>query len=90
LILFSRLGEERFGEEITRAAGEKKQGKRRKWIETAFKVIARRLDTTAELLRSNDPRWEISVKRARAVISLVREPGYRVSEVAKFLRRDQV
>jgi putative transposase len=83
------LGEEGFGEEISRAAGEKEQRRTKKSIETAFKVIARRLDTTAELLRSNDRRWEISAKRARAVISLVREQGYRVSEVAKFLRRDQ-
>jgi hypothetical protein len=84
------LGEEGFGEAISRAAGEKEQRKRKKSIETDFKETARRLDTTVELLRSSDRRWEISAKRARAVTSLIRDQGYRVSEVAKFLRRDQV
>jgi hypothetical protein len=83
------LGEEGFGEAISRAAGEKEQRKRKKSIESDFKEIARRLDTTAKLLRSSDRRWEISAKRARAVTPLIRDQGYRVSEVAKFLRRDQ-
>jgi REP-associated tyrosine transposase len=83
------LGEEGFGEEISREAGEKEQGKRRKSIDTAFKEIAKRLDTTPELLRGNDRRWEISAKRAKAVTELVREEGHSVSEVAQFLRRDQ-
>jgi len=34
-------------------------------------------------------RWDISTKRAEAVALLVREYGYAVSEVAKYLRRDQ-
>ena len=53
------LGEEGFGEEISREAGEQKQQKRRKPIETDFKEIAKRLDTRTELLRGNDRRWEI-------------------------------
>ena len=39
--------------------------------------------------RGKDRRWDISTKRAEVVASLVEEHGYRVSEVAKFLRRDQ-
>jgi putative transposase len=65
------LGEEGFGEAISRAAGKKEQRKRKKSIESDFKEIARRLDTTAKLLRSSDRRWEISAKRAKAAISLV-------------------
>jgi hypothetical protein len=83
------LGEEGFGEEISREAGEKEQRKGKKPIETDFKEIAKHLDTTAELLRGSDRRWEISAKRAKAVAALVREQGHSVSEVAKFLRRDQ-
>ena len=83
------LGEEGFGEEISRQAGEKEQPERRKSIETDFKRIAKELDTTPEVLRGNDRRWEISAKRAKAVAALVRDHGHRVSEVAKFLRRDQ-
>ena len=83
------LGEEGFGEEISREAGEKEQGKRKKSIERDFKEIAKHLDTTAELLRSSDRRWEISAKRAKAVAKLVRDEGHSVNEVAKFLRRDQ-
>ena len=58
-------------------------------METDFKEIAKRLDTTAELLRGSDRRWEISAKQAKAVAELVREQGHIVSEVATFLRRDQ-
>jgi putative transposase len=83
------LGDEGFGEEISREAGEKEQPKKKKSIEADFKEIAKRLDTTPGLLRGSDRRWEISAKRAKAVISLVREQGHRVSEVAKLLRRDQ-
>ena len=57
-------------------------------METDFKEIAKRLDTTAELLRGSDRRWEISAKRAKAFAELIREPGHRVSDAAKFLRRD--
>ena len=83
------LGEEGFGEEISREAGETEQRKRKKSIETDFKQIAKQLDTTVELLRGSDRRWETSAKRAKAVAGLVREQGHSVSEVAKYLRRDQ-
>jgi hypothetical protein len=43
----------------------------------------------SSLLPDAESRWKISAKRAKAVISLVREQGHRVSEVARFLRRDQ-
>ena len=83
------LGEEGFGEEISREAGVEEERKPKKSIETVFKEIARKLETTPDLLRGKDRRWDISTKRAQAVASLVREHGYGVSEVAKFLRRDQ-
>ena len=83
------LGEEGFGEEISREAGEKEQHKRKRPIETDSKEIAKRLDRTPELLRDSDRRWEISAKRAKAVAALVCEHGHSVSEVAKFLRHDQ-
>jgi len=83
------LGEEGFGEEISRDAGFKEERKPQESIETVFKEIARQLETTPELLRGKDRRWDISKKRAQGVASLVRERGYGVSEVAKFLRRDQ-
>jgi hypothetical protein len=83
------LGEEGFGEEISREAGEKEQPKKKKSIAADFKEIAKRLDTAPELLRGSDRRWEISAKRTKAVILLIREHGHRVSEVAKLLRRDQ-
>ena len=83
------LGEEGFGEEISRDAEEHDERKAKKPIETALKEIARRVETTPELLRGKDRRWDISTKRAEAVALLVREYGYAVSEVAKYLRRDQ-
>ena len=83
------LGEEGFGEEIAREGGANEERKPRKSIETAFKEIAWQLETTPDALRGKDRRWEISKKRSEAVALLVRERGYRVSEVADFLRRDQ-
>lgn len=83
------LGEEGFGEEISRAVGEKEPRKKRRPIEADLKEIARQLETTVELVRGRDRRWEVSGKRARAVALLVREREHAVSEVAKFLGRDQ-
>jgi putative transposase len=83
------LGEEGFGEEISRNGEEHDERKAKKPLEAAFKEIARRKETTPELLRGKDRRWDISTKRAEVVAMLVREYGYAVSEVAKFLGRDQ-
>ena len=83
------LGEAGFGEEISREAEEISKPKRKKPLETMFKEVARRVKAAPELMRSRDRRWDISHKRAEAVAILVREYGYGVSEVAKYLGRDQ-
>ena len=83
------LGEEGFGEEISRDGEDLAAPKRKKAIETVFKEVARRVAAAPELLRSKDRRWEISAQRAEAAALLVREYGYGVSEVAKYLGRDQ-
>jgi putative transposase len=83
------LGDEGFGEEISRGVEENSERKARKPINVAFKEVAQRVKATPEMLRSNDRRWEISAKRAEAVALLVWEYGYTVSEVAKHLERDQ-
>jgi REP element-mobilizing transposase RayT len=83
------LGEAGFGEEISRDVEEISKPKRKKPLETVFKEVARRVKAAPELIRSKDRRWDISHKRAEAVAILVRECGYGVSEVAKYLGRDQ-
>jgi hypothetical protein len=83
------LGEQGFGEEISRQAEQSGQRTARKPIETAFREIARRIEATAELLHGKDRRWDIAAKRAEAVASLVRGYGYAVSAVAKYMGRDQ-
>ena len=83
------LGEEGFGEEISRDTEQNEERKAKKPIETSFKEIARRVDTPPELLRGKDRRWDISAKRAEAVALLVRDYGYAVGEVAKYLGHDQ-
>lgn len=65
------------------AAREKEPCKKRKPIEADLKEIARELETTVELVRGRDKRWEVSGKRARAVALLVRERQHAVSEVAR-------
>ncbi|MDP2605944.1 MAG: hypothetical protein Q8S00_25665 [Deltaproteobacteria bacterium] len=83
------LGEEGIGEAISRDT-EPNEGRRaKKPIETTVKEIAGRVETTPELLRGKDRRWDISTKRAEAVALLVRDYGYAVGEVAKYLGRDQ-
>ena len=83
------LGEQGFGEEISRDAEPNEERKANKPLEAGFKEIARRVGTTPELLRSKDRRWEVSTKRAEAVALMVREYGYAVSAVAQHLGRDQ-
>lgn len=83
------LGEEGFGEEISRQVGENKERRAKKPIEAVLKKIAHRLGVAPEVLRGKDRRWEVSTKRAHAVAFLVRDRGYRVSEVANYLQRDQ-
>ena len=83
------MGEEGFGGAISRDTEQNEERKAKKPIETTFKEIARRVETTPELLRGKDRRWDISTKRAEAVALLVRDYGYAVSEVAKYLGRDQ-
>ena len=79
---------EGFGEKISRDADGKDERKARKPIETAFGEIACRVETASEILRGKDRRWYISAKRAEAVVLLVREYGYAVRDVAKYLGRD--
>jgi chromosomal replication initiation ATPase DnaA len=83
------LGEEGFGEELSREAGEKEERKTKKPIETTVNEVAKRLGTTGEELRGKDRRWVVAKKRAEAVTLLVRHYGYRVSEVARYLGREQ-
>ena len=83
------LGEQGFGEEISRDGEDLGAPKRKKAIETVFKEAARRVAAAPELLRSRDRRWEISAQRAEAAALLAREYGYGVSKVAQYLGRDQ-
>jgi putative transposase len=82
------LGDEKFAEEVSKEAGEKRQRKAKRSIETALTEIARRLEISAEILRGKDRRWMVTKKRAEAVAELVRDKGYTVAEVAALLRRD--
>ena len=47
------------------------------------------LGTTGEELRGKDRRWVMAKKRAEAVTLLVRHHNYRVTEVARYLGREQ-
>jgi hypothetical protein len=50
------LGAEGFGEEISRAAGEKELPRRKRSIEADFKELAERLNVMPAVLRGRDPR----------------------------------
>ena len=83
------LGDEEFGAEIGREVGEIKERAAKGPIEQAFKTIARQVGVAPDVLRGADRRWEITKKRTDAVGRLIREYGYRVGEVARYLGRDQ-
>ena len=83
------LGEEGFGEELVREVEEQQERGRKKPIETMIKEVAKRLGTTPEVLQGPDRRWTVTRKRPEAISLLVRDYGYKVTEVAKSLRRDQ-
>jgi len=83
------LGKEGFGEAISQDTEQNGERRAKKPIEATFKEIARRVKTPPHLLRGKDRRWDISRKRAEAVALLVRDYGYAVGEVAKYLGRDQ-
>ncbi len=83
------LGDEEFGAEISRKIGEITGRRTKTPIEQAFKTIARQAGVAPEVLRGGDRRWEITKKRAETVALLIRQYGYRVSEVAEYLGRDQ-
>ena len=59
------LGEEGFGEELSRDAEEISAPTRKTPLETVFKEIARRVKAAPELILSKDRRWDISNKRCR-------------------------
>jgi hypothetical protein len=81
------LGDEGFGEDLCREAGEEQsEHKAKKSIETALKKVARRWKIAPGVLTGKDRRWEITKKRAEAVAVLVRKNGYTVTEVAGYLR----
>lgn len=83
------LGEEGFGEELSREFEEQQEGGSKAPIERAINEVAKRLGTTPKVLKGRDRRWAVTRERAEAIALLVREYGYKVTEVAKLLRRDQ-
>ena len=83
------LGDEGFGEDLSREVGEEEERQAKKPIEKMIKEVAKGLETTPEELRGKDRRWGIARKRAETVALLVRRYGYKVSEVARHLGRDQ-
>ena len=54
-----------------------------------IKEVARHLRISPQELKGRDRRWETARKRAEAVALLVQHHGYKVTEVAKSLGRDQ-
>ena len=67
-----------------------RQERRRKTpIEKMTKEAAKRLGTTPDELKGPDRRWATTRNLAEAIALWVPDYGYKVTEVAKFLRGDQ-
>jgi REP element-mobilizing transposase RayT len=82
------LGEAKFAEEICKQAKEEPPIRPKTPLADAFVRVARGLGVQPQTLIGGDRRWETSKKRALAAMILTRELGYRLTEVAKYLRRD--
>ena len=84
------LGSEEFGEKV-RAELEEKSGRRVKKpsLGKAIEGLARQWKVSPEALRRPDRSREISRLRTLMAYVLVRHGGFRVGEIAAYLRRDQ-
>jgi len=83
------LGEEGFREELSRDTEGQQEVRRNVPIGRAIQEVAKQVKATPEELKGRDRRWAVTRKRAEAIALLVREYGYKVTEVARLLRRDQ-
>jgi putative transposase len=82
------LGAEGFGDEIQRTLGKPQESVSPKPLETLVKKLAHELEMTVEVLRSPDRSWAVSKARTVMAYVLVRRMGYRLGDVAAYLRRD--
>ena len=83
------LGAKGFGERLLKNE-PRLSGKRpaRRSIETVARELAKELKIAVQALRSPDRGWRVSKARTMAAYVLVRRLGYRLSDVAAYLRRD--
>jgi putative transposase len=82
------LGEASFAERIRKEVKEDLPARPKTPLAEAFAKIAQRFDVEPAKLRVNDRRWETSKKRALVATILIRELGYGLTDVAKYLKRD--
>jgi putative transposase len=82
------LGEGSFAERIRKEMKEDLPARPKTPLAEAFAKIAQGFDVEPAELWGSDRRWETSKKRALVATILIRELGYRLTDVAKYLKRD--
>jgi len=81
------LGDEEFGEELTRTY-EDEEPKKRRGLSVVVKELAAVLKLDIEQLRAPSRGWKLSQQRTMIGYILVRRAGYTVKEVAGYFGRD--
>lgn len=83
------LGREGFGEKMKAGSEERKAPRTKHPLETVVRSLAKEFKVRSEELKGPDRGWQISKMRAMVGYVLVRKLGYRLKEVADYLRRDE-
>jgi hypothetical protein len=82
------LGGEGFGDNVERRVGKGQEAEHRRPLQGVLKELAKKLEIEVEVLRSPDRSWAVSKARTVVAYVLVRRLGYKLGEVAGYLRRD--
>ena len=82
------LGDDHFTEKLKVKAKEEELPKPKKQLTVAFRRAAQALEVDPGVLSGTDRGWEVSRHRALVGYVLIRQLGYKLKDVARYLGRD--
>ena len=81
-------GDDDFAEKLKSEANEGERAKPKKQLTVAFRRAAQALEVDPRVLSGTDRGWEVSRLRALVGYVLIRQIGYKLNDVARYLGRD--
>jgi chromosomal replication initiation ATPase DnaA len=82
------LGGEKFAQKLKRKVNEEETPRRKQQLSVVFRTAARAVGVEAQVLEGADRGWRVSQSRALVGYVLIRQLGYKLKDVAKYLGRD--